>query len=416
MGLADIGLLLFGLLLLGPFINFAIYSFAYFPRPISPWQTRPAEILVRSSAAKLPVAGWLFRREEIFHFGRMFWLRPMLIELATPLVLVFAYRYCIAGAYMPVGLLPVGPSTLLHQFIAFALLFTLMAVATFIDFDERTIPDFVTIPGTLLGLVGAIVFPDWRFHEVTFPVFPAVLGNLVPIQANSPDPWNPIWYGNVGFLLALFFWSGWCFGMADRRWIGRRGMKKAFAYFFEVLRRSPSTKMLVGLWIVGLICLCAAYWKISPEQWESLLSALFGMGMGGGLVWGFRIAASVAMRQEALGFGDVTLMAMIGSFFGWQIVWLAFFLAPFFGMLFVLIVWAITRDNSLPFGPYLCAATVYCMLNWNSLWDSFSVFFFPPQYMLILLPVLLLTLGALLWMIQAFKKMIGSATAKQPAQ
>ena len=43
MGLVEIGLVLFGLVL-GPFVNFAIYSFAYFPRPISPWQKRPAEI------------------------------------------------------------------------------------------------------------------------------------------------------------------------------------------------------------------------------------------------------------------------------------------------------------------------------------------------------------------------------------
>ena len=412
MGLVEIGLVLFGLVL-GPFVNFAIYSFAYFPRPISPWQKRPAEISARSGAASLPIVGWLFRTEERVHFGKLFWLRPMLIECVTPLILVFLYRYCTAGAFMPVGgLLPIGPGTLQHQFIAFALLFSLMAVATFIDFDERTIPDLVTIPGTLLGLIGAVVFPDWRLHELTIPVFPAVAGLAVPIQANSPEPWNTNWDGNMGLLLGLFFWSGWCFGMADRRWIPRRGMKKAFVYFFEVLKRNPSTKLLVVIWIAGAICLSTAYWQGSPAQWESLLSALFGIGLGGALVWGFRIAAAVAMRQEALGFGDVTLMAMIGSFFGWQVVWIAFFLAPFFGMLFVLIVWAITRDNSLPFGPYLCAATVFCMLNWNGLWDTFSIYFFPPEFILILLPALLLLMGAMLWMIQRVKQIVAKPESK----
>ena len=36
----------------------------------------------------------------------------------------------------------------------------LMLVATFIDFDEKTIPDEITIPGTLLGLLFAALWPD----------------------------------------------------------------------------------------------------------------------------------------------------------------------------------------------------------------------------------------------------------------
>ena len=33
-----------------------------------------------------------------------------------------------------------------------------------------------------------------------------------------------------------------------------------------------------------------------------------------------------------MGFGDVTLMGMIGAFLGWQAAVLTFFLAPFFGL------------------------------------------------------------------------------------
>ena len=402
MGPFEIGLLLFGLIL-GPFINFAIYSFAYFPRAISPWQSRGAEISKRKRVAKIPVAGWLFRREEEVHFGRLFWLRPFLIELATPIAIVLLYCNCMAGAFTPVGLPPVGPSTLLHQFVAFALLITLMTIATFIDFDERTIPDWITIPGTLLGLVGAVVLPDWRMHELAFAAFPALVGIPVPVQANSPDPWSAIWNGGFGLFLGLLFWSLWCFGMADRRWISRRGLKKAGDYFFECLWRSPSTRMLFGLWLVGVVCLSVAYMVVGPTRWEALLSSLFGIGLGGVLVWGFRIVARWAMGQEALGFGDVTLMAMIGSFFGWQVVWIAFFLAPFFGLVFVVIVWIITRDNATPFGPYLCAATLYCMLDWVNLWGWCSGWFLPPHLLFPIFLGLLIALGAMLWLIQTIK-------------
>ena len=44
------------------------------------------------------------------------------------------------------------------------------------------------------------------------------------------------------------------------------------------------------------------------------------------------MVGSLALRREAMGFGDVTLMAMIGAFLGWQAAVLTFFLAPFFGL------------------------------------------------------------------------------------
>jgi leader peptidase (prepilin peptidase) / N-methyltransferase len=403
MWLIEIGLVLAGLIL-GPFVNFGIYAWAYFPRPMSVWQTKPIEIADRPWMANLPILGWLFRLSESQYFGPLYWLRPFAIELVVPIGLVLLYRYCVSGEFSPVGLVAVSASTLQHQFMAYAVLITLMAIATFIDFDERTIPDKVTIPGTLLGLLGAVIMPDWRLHELSAPVAPAFVGVPIPLQANSPESWNPDWNTRMGLCLGLFFWSLWCFGMADRRWIMRRGVRKAFAYFIEVLKRSPSTKMLLGMWVAGLICLSVAYGVIGQARWESLLSSLFGMGIGGVLVWGFRIVARWAMGQEALGFGDVTLMAMIGSFFGWQIVCLAFFLAPFFSMVFVVITWIATRDSSLPFGPYLSAATLYCMLDWVRVWSFFSPMIFPPEISLLLFVFMLLALGAMLWVIQRVKQ------------
>ncbi|HUP80716.1 MAG TPA: hypothetical protein VM260_19355, partial [Pirellula sp.] len=140
MGPIEIALFIVGLIL-GPFINFSIYSFAYFPRPISPWQLQPESISQRNGNAKVPIVGWLFRREECVQFGPLFWLRPFLIELATPIALVFLYSYCMVGTFSPGA---VGLGTLRQQFVGYGLLIGLMTVATFIDFDERTIPDFIT--------------------------------------------------------------------------------------------------------------------------------------------------------------------------------------------------------------------------------------------------------------------------------
>ncbi|MEQ1827822.1 MAG: A24 family peptidase [Pirellula sp.] len=406
----EIGLLVFGLIL-GPFLNFAIYSFAYFPRPISPWQRPPSEFSSRHRMSGVPVVGWLCRRNEATLFGRLYWIRPLVIELVTPVALVLMYRFVMGGGIVPQGGIGmVSAATHFHQFIACTLLTSLMVIATFIDFDERTIPDLITIPGTLLGLLGSVIFPDWRLYELSFPVPPALVGNLQAVHANSPFDWNLAWNpgaaGNNGLWIGLLCWSGWCFGMADRRWIVRRGFTKAVVYFIEGLRRNPGSRMLLVLWIVGLVLLTIAYWTIGATRWEALLSSLFGIGLGGLLVWGFRLVARWAMGQEALGFGDVTLMAMIGSFFGWQIVWISFFLAPFFGLLFVVIVWVLTRDNATPFGPYLCAAALYAILDWNNLWEWSSNWFLPPHLVLIVLVVLLSALGGMLWCVQRLKMIL----------
>ena len=44
------------------------------------------------------------------------------------------------------------------------------------------------------------------------------------------------------------------------------------------------------------------------------------------------MAGSAVFRREAMGFGDVTLMGMIGAFLGWQAAVLTLFAGAFFGL------------------------------------------------------------------------------------
>jgi leader peptidase (prepilin peptidase)/N-methyltransferase len=109
-----------------------------------------------------------------------------------------------------------------------------------------------------------------------------------------------------------------------------------------------------------------------------------GLLVGAGLTAGVRTFASMVLRREAMGFGDVTLMAMIGSFLGWQAAVLTFFLAPFFGLahaLFKLTTYLQKRlsggqlssaDREIPFGPYLSMAAVSLMIAWNWLWPYWA--------------------------------------------
>ena len=56
-----------------------------------------------------------------------------------------------------------------------------------------------------------------------------------------------------------------------------------------------------------------------------------------------------------MGFGDVTLMAMIGAFLGWQACIVIFFLSPFAALFVAVAQWMLTGRRDIAFGPYLCA-------------------------------------------------------------
>lgn len=373
--------------MLGPMINWAIYNLAYFPRPISPWWRSRFRVCVEkgaeaeyeklvSSTAKygmvhIPIMGWLFLRPDSSTHGKLFWLRPCLIELLFPCFLGWLFWYEVTGGLLPALALPpaarIQPS--LHlQFFAHSVLCCFMCVATFIDFDERTIPDVITIPATLLGLIGAICFSNW--HLWTSIVDPAT--NAWPSTLHYDSPWwFSVWTGTKGLSIGLAAYSIWCFALADRRLILRRGWRKAIVYFLAGLIRFPTWKYLVGIWLVGSIAISIAWQMLTPMGQQSLLSSLLGILIGGMTVWMIRCIAGLAIGVEALGFGDVTLMAMVGAYLGWQPTAIAFFISPMIALVFVLIRYVVTGDNQTPFGPYLCVGVLVTFLFWDKIWNGY---------------------------------------------
>jgi leader peptidase (prepilin peptidase)/N-methyltransferase len=135
--------------------------------------------------------------------------------------------------------------------------------------------------------------------------------------------------------------------------------------WYEIPKEITDAGMVVGL------ALGAIWPSVRPDpvgglrftHWEGFWAGLIGLLVGAGLTQAVRLPASFAFRREAMGFGDVTLMGMIGAFMGWQAAVLTFFIGPFFAIGHAL--WKFLRimekrlsgrqsaaaDHEIPYGP-----------------------------------------------------------------
>jgi leader peptidase (prepilin peptidase)/N-methyltransferase len=148
-------------------------------------------------------------------------------------------------------------------------------------------------------------------------------------------------------------------------------------------------------------------WFSQHPHLHGLLVAVAGFIVGGGIVWIVRILGHWALKQEAMGFGDVVLMAMIGSFVGWQASVIIFFLAPIFAMIVVLSRALFHRDRAMPYGPYLSMAALATLLFWRHLWDVSERIL---CLGLLLVPLALTSialLGSLLFVARLIRKALG---------
>jgi len=355
-------------------LNRAIYRFAYRRREISPWSQRPESAPPRTWIDCMPIVGWFYLRREAEIHGDGFWVRPLLIELCTAVAFAWLYFWEIQGELLPSSRAVVlaGPVMLHAQYLSHVVLMCLMIVATFIDFDEKTIPDLVTVPGTLFALLLVTLLPAANL-PVIVPAPPPAGATIGPIMATTPLPWRADFNGSYGLAIACLSYLVWIAALLHYTWTTRHGWKKALAYCFASLVRNKGQIIRSLIVAAAGLAWIVAVWSAGGPRWQALLSALIGLAGGGGLVWMIRIIASHSLGKEAMGFGDVTLMAMVGSFLGWQAAVMIFFMAPVIGSLIAVVQWIITRRQELAFGPYLCAATAVLVVCWDPIWNGWAV-------------------------------------------
>lgn len=89
-----------------------------------------------------------------------------------------------------------------------------------------------------------------------------------------------------------------------------------------------------------------------PVGAPSIAQAAIGSVVGGGVLWLVAIVGSWALKKEAMGGGDIKMMAMIGAFLGWKGALLTIFLGALAGTI-VFVPIAMKSDRLVPFGLFL---------------------------------------------------------------
>ena len=97
------------------------------------------------------------------------------------------------------------------------------------------------------------------------------------------------------------------------------------------------------------------------------MGAVFGMLIGAAWIWGARIFGTLGFGKEAMGMGDVHILAAVGAVAGWKAATLVFFVSPIFGLVWALHLLISRGKRELPYGPWLALGTVIVMLFYDLL-------------------------------------------------
>jgi leader peptidase (prepilin peptidase)/N-methyltransferase len=308
----------------------------------------------------LPLFSWVLLRGKCASCASKIPFRYFFVELLTACVF-YAVFLKFRGSWDT--RLEWGDVVLLYW------IFTALLIAgTFIDIDHFILPHEITFGGLAVGLLGGFLVPE------------AVLENSLSDGDRTR-----------GFLAAL---TGaciggsllWCVVQLGKLAFGR--IKKSFEKptpwsvtqpndqeppLFEIAEDKLTWHDLFFRPTDRLMLTCTALTvnertfgpakleiredklKVQPDTGESVGFAFEKVTKLEGQ------ATFVLIPREAMGYGDIFLLAMIGSFLGWQAVLFTIFAASVLGTLFAVIprIFGKTEwSNKIPFGPYLAGGAM----------------------------------------------------------
>ncbi len=360
----------------GSFINVLVYRL---PRNI-PLLTPPSSCpscnhQLRFFRENLPIIGWLVIRGKCRYCKAPVSIEYPFIEFLTGCLFLGCYILC----YW------VSPTT---PFIG-----EIFGDWWHINGIYRTLPMFLSLLTMIAGLLAMTIIDARTFTiPIQIPVFMtlvAFVAAIVQSQLNLRNTPNQIW----PYPLIDWTWSAAAFGGMIGVIVSTFLLKVGvFTYSFsdygdyvqegEILGAYPHARREMLKEMIFLLPILAGFifgWMLAYEQGfptlfvQGIAGSILGYLVGGGLVWAVRILGTLAFGKEAMGLGDVHLLAGVGAVIGWWDPILIFFIAPFSGLLYAgcaaLLEKIGKKQKEIPYGPHLAIATLVVVflrpgVNW----------------------------------------------------
>ena len=166
-------------------------------------------------------------------------------------------------------------------------------------------------------------------------------------------------------------------------------------------------------------------WIVEHPHIHGLLCGIAGALAGALPVLGVRWIGGAALKQEAVGLGDVFLMAAAGAFLGWQPVLVALVLSLVFALVTVAVTsllgaLKVTSGTLIPYGPFLSAGCVATLFGWPWIWPRtirlFDEMVRSWPITVALIAAFAVALGLSLLLVQLVKRLFGIAPMAPPPE
>ncbi len=370
----------------GSFLNVVIYRLPRGESVVFPPSHCPSCGRGIKSYDNIPLVSWLLLRGKCRFCSQPISARYIAIEAATA-GLVGGLYICYYMLELREG---VGPFTQSWpMFAAHAALLCCLLVCTVVDMETWTIPLEVCWIVSLAGIISSGASP----HNFMPTISPAA--GAVCIGAT------------IGLVIALTLKH---FGLiresfidasdkplfaADEKAAAERSHTRPTPHAIAATKAhgvNPRKEVMIetaflapviilaiaGAMLVTKVPAIAAFWNGLFDEaasgkfaihFRGVLAALLGYFVGAAWIWGMRIFGTLAFGKEAMGLGDVHILAAVGAVCGWVIPSLAFFIAPVFGLVWALYLWLGRNQRELPYGPWLAAGTGIAILFYDGFMD-----------------------------------------------
>ena len=351
--------------LVGSFANVVIYRLPAGKSIVKPRSSCPNCKRTLKALDLVPIFSWLFLKGRCRSCKEPIAIRYPLVEILMAL-----------GFGLIVWQFP--PQNYNLSFLPLVILFAMIVMMSFIDIDHYILPDSLTLPATIVGVLGALLYVA---NDTSLPTFLEALqgaalgagiialinrvGSLILRRfADTKERLWPFNMDQVNLAALGGALGGWWLGF------GLATFSLSLNLVTRKILRLPEV-IIYTLWLMALLILPQNPFVKPLTAIKFTFVAAGAFALIGAFYWWIQSLIqgeeSIEDLEEsddepvAMGFGDAKLAAVLGAMLGPENVIVALVIAIFAGAILGIVGKFFGGDRKIPFGPYLALGGIVAL-------------------------------------------------------